>query len=658
MQSVRESDGAVSLQAIRTGAPLTFASVIVNIQAVQKDKNLPDSAKVLVGTCANVGAPVYNSASKTVVVDYGECDDEMDESILDMPKDGLDPEIWEKDADGRYVLTGYAEAKVAKVAKWAIEKFGITDPTIHIIGSITSNSYADDSDVDIHFCSDEFKPDDVDQFNRDFRAAFEKDFVEITPDDAKIGTHPIEVYFQHNAFQDMMSVGCYDFLEKKWESGPELKGQGFDPMAEYYEEDMKYVGEMIDDIRKMILETYETATVILRSNDKVFKAKQFGVLQARLEKAWKLYQDIRKTRKIFSDPQSKEEALQKRSDRRWHIADSAFKLLDKFGYIMVLRTYSQLHEEMKDNDVECESCARKIVDAVKTNFQQNKTLGELGEAEDIIGMPGWKSYDLKRDIIGWLESRISDYELDIRIKDIAFHGSRVNGGYRPDSDLDVIVYYEGANSKEDHVWNMLNDGDPCTIDGIKCDFWPTRDEESGNIQDVLKSNVKLGEWESSQKYRIWVDDIRQCPTGYLPFKSVNEFIKWYEDGVKRNPEFYKQIVVLDLDHDAGDYQKDGGDYIRILDFLEFEGVPNLTVRIHSANPVGVKNMRNIIQRNGWTECFGIVSDDGLSEAEVDEGLKDVLRAGAAAGIMAGAGLFGASDASAAERADAKPAIMQ
>jgi hypothetical protein len=58
--------------------------------------------------------------------------------------------------------------------------------------------------------------------------------------------------------------------------------------------------------------------------------------------------------------------------------------------------------------------------------------------------------------------------------------------------------------------------------------------------------------------------------------------------------------VIDLDHDAGDFARAGGDYIAILDWLEETG-RNYPIRIHSMNPVGVENMRRIIQRNGWTE---------------------------------------------------------
>ena len=93
--------------------------------------------------------------------------------------------------------------------------------------------------------------------------------------------------------------------------------------------------------------------------------------------------------------------------------------------------------------------------------------------------------------------------------------------------------------------------------------------------------------------KIWIDDVRPASDGYIWIKSVNEakkVITYYENLLN--------IDVIDIDHDAGQYSKDGGDYIFLLDWLEETG-RNYPIHIHSMNPVGVENMKRIIQRNGW-----------------------------------------------------------
>lgn len=102
--------------------------------------------------------------------------------------------------------------------------------------------------------------------------------------------------------------------------------------------------------------------------------------------------------------------------------------------------------------------------------------------------------------------------------------------------------------------------------------------------------------------KIWVDDIRTPPSKKWTWvKSVNDAITEiiYDE---LNAEYEGEIYLISLDHDAGDYSSDGGDYIRLLDWLEETG-RNYFIRIHSANPVGVANMRRIIQRNNWKEVF-------------------------------------------------------
>ena len=101
--------------------------------------------------------------------------------------------------------------------------------------------------------------------------------------------------------------------------------------------------------------------------------------------------------------------------------------------------------------------------------------------------------------------------------------------------------------------------------------------------------------------KIWVDDVRPAPEGYDWCLTVNDtigLIEWVEE--LSNGKSCEDIELIDLDHDAGDYVDMGGDYIKILDWLEETG-RRYPIRIHSANPVGVANMRRIIERNGWEE---------------------------------------------------------
>ena len=103
--------------------------------------------------------------------------------------------------------------------------------------------------------------------------------------------------------------------------------------------------------------------------------------------------------------------------------------------------------------------------------------------------------------------------------------------------------------------------------------------------------------------KLWIDDVRPAPDGYVWIRSVNkahEFIEIYENIYRREQDPFMKIELIDIDHDAGDFVVDGGDYVKLLDWLEETG-RNYPICIHSMNPVGIANMRAIIQRNGWKE---------------------------------------------------------
>lgn len=98
--------------------------------------------------------------------------------------------------------------------------------------------------------------------------------------------------------------------------------------------------------------------------------------------------------------------------------------------------------------------------------------------------------------------------------------------------------------------------------------------------------------------KLWIDDVRPAPEGYEWCSTVNIAIA----AIELWEDLPDGIEIINIDHDAGEFACDGGDYIRLLDWLEQTG-RNYPIRIHSQNPVGVANMRQIIQRNNWKEVF-------------------------------------------------------
>jgi hypothetical protein len=91
--------------------------------------------------------------------------------------------------------------------------------------------------------------------------------------------------------------------------------------------------------------------------------------------------------------------------------------------------------------------------------------------------------------------------------------------------------------------------------------------------------------------KIWLDDVRPAPLTYSLARSVNEAIALIESAEKEGEE----IEIIDCDHDLGDYYFDGGDGIKLLDWL-CERETFYTIALHTANPVGRDNMQRLINR--------------------------------------------------------------
>ena len=109
--------------------------------------------------------------------------------------------------------------------------------------------------------------------------------------------------------------------------------------------------------------------------------------------------------------------------------------------------------------------------------------------------------------------------------------------------------------------------------------------------------------------RLWVDDLRDPPvrvdTEYIIARSVNQAKAAI--ALAEKPAWCRPIDYISIDHDAGIYAAAGGDYINLLNWLEYrqhtEHGQVYPIRIHSFNPVGATNMRAIIKRNNWKEIY-------------------------------------------------------
>lgn len=124
------------------------------------------------------------------------------------------------------------------------------------------------------------------------------------------------------------------------------------------------------------------------------------------------------------------------------------------------------------------------------------------------------------------------------------------------------------------------------------------------IKDINYKRLKKQTWYTKAAFidsgvekdenihiKIWLDDERPAPIGFIHCHSVNEV----KNKIYQCERDRVYIDLLDLDHDLGEYAKDGGDGIKLIDWLA-ETERFYKINLHTMNPVGRENMQREIDR--------------------------------------------------------------
>lgn len=110
-----------------------------------------------------------------------------------------------------------------------------------------------------------------------------------------------------------------------------------------------------------------------------------------------------------------------------------------------------------------------------------------GTGRTIQGLEDYTEEEILEDVRAFIEEQLEDAGIEgVTIKGMALHGSRMRGDARPDSDLDVVVEYEGDIS-EDAFFNLLNyDLDFRGPNGIIIDINPITEGKSGTLEQYME----------------------------------------------------------------------------------------------------------------------------------------------------------------------------
>ena len=165
--------------------------------------------------------------------------------------------------------------------------------------------------------------------------------------------------------------------------------------------------------------------------------------------------------------------------------------------------YDELQE--KAEEVEAE-----ILQEARSQGKRVPAISDHTEVE--AGLNGMSRSEIEETVWAIAQAEIMENDLDARIQAVRVYGSRTRDGlYKEDSDVDVVIAYEGT-VREDDLFSVLNEAGYKT-GNMKVDMNPIRPDKTGTLEDFL---------EKSERYLDEKTEQMKASEEYKPLAKVEE----------------------------------------------------------------------------------------------------------------------------------------
>lgn len=154
--------------------------------------------------------------------------------------------------------------------------------------------------------------------------------------------------------------------------------------------------------------------------------------------------------------------------------------------------YDELQE--KAEEVEAE-----ILQEARSQRKRVPVISDHTEAE--AGLNGMSRSEIEETVWAIAQAEIIENDLDARIQAVRVYGSRTRDGlYNEDSDVDVVIAYEGT-VREDDLFSVLNEAE-YKVGNMRVDMNPIRPDKTGTLEEFLdKSDRYLDKKTEQMKAR-------------------------------------------------------------------------------------------------------------------------------------------------------------
>ena len=249
------------------------------------------------------------------------------------------------------------------------------------------------------------------------------------------------------------------------------------------------------------------------------------------------------------------------------------------------------------------------------------------------GINGQTQEDIELNVYAYLQSKIDEYGMDIKLVDMAVFGSRCRGLEGAGSDLDVVVEYQGGEN-EDALFNAFNE-DGFKIGGVKVDINPITEGKTGTLGEYLPGveayleekraamQEKAAEQAQEEKQTVVTLTVAECGE-FHNFGEYHEDIAGVEEAIaifnRIPPERMNGIPSIGINiHTEGteSYEDTQMDIVsgRIADLEILDYVPDIT-----DNPKAVEVIAELIDKLPDIEVRGSLEkwQAAFLAAEIDQ----------------------------------------
>ena len=181
-------------------------------------------------------------------------------------------------------------------------------------------------------------------------------------------------------------------------------------------------------------------------------------------------------------------------------------ILEDEGLVQLERIpmeYDELLEKVEKVEAE-------ILQEARSQRKRVPVISDHTETE--AGLNGTSRSEIEETVWAIAQAEIIENDLDARIQAVRVYGSRTRDGlYNEDSDLDVVIAYEGT-VREDDLFSVLNEAG-YKVGNMKVDMNPIRPDKTGTLEDFL---------EKSERYLDEKTEQMKAKGEYKPLAKVEE----------------------------------------------------------------------------------------------------------------------------------------